>query len=118
MTWFGKKIEEMRNNGELIENQHEYKQALGYIMNNPEEFEKEFKDNGTVNSYEARELGDYHRYLTQINRVSGKEFKSYVRLISKDYAVVYKRCPELDDWEAYTLVRLPAELQVKMGLAA
>jgi hypothetical protein len=118
MTWFGKIVEEMRDNGELIEDQHEYNQALEYIMNNPEEFENSFKDCGTVNSYEARELGDYHRYLTHINKVSGKEFKSYVRLISKSSAVVYNRCPDLGDWESYTLVSFPAELQAKMGLAA
>ena len=117
MTWFGKLVEDLKVKGELIENQHDYPEALEYIMQHPEEFDKDFKDQGTVNSYEARELGDFHRYLTRINRVSGKEFKSYVRLIAKDLAVVYNRCPDLD-FEAYTLVSFPSELQAKMGLAA
>ena len=115
MTWFGKMLLDLRNNGELIENQHEYPEALEYVMTHPDEFDKVFQDEGTVNSYEAHELGDFHRYLTHVNRVSGKEFKSYFRLISKDHAVVYNRCPDLD-FEAYTLVGLPSELRVKMGL--
>jgi len=115
MTWFGKMLEELKTNGELIEDQHKYPEALQYVMEHPEHFDKSFKDEGTVNSYEARELGDFHRYLTQVNHVSGKEFKSYVRLISKDHAVVYNRCPDLD-FEAYTLVGLPSELRAKMGL--